>query len=167
MHSPESEAKSTLRGQRSYLSSNLGTLRLPTSDETLDDDRFFIPVVLNPPSGLHSFSSIERFPFELLIKITSYLPLTNLLSITSTSRHLRSTLLGFSSDRDAVAHAWIKCSAPWYLPTSDNSVKPRKSKGVIGWLYLRRCLESGSMKNRRRISKVVEQLWKIVDDLAL
>ena len=139
------------------------TLRFPISDEPMDHDRSFIPVVLEYPSDSQSLSSIEQLPFELLIKLTSYLPLTTLLSFTSTSRHLRSILLGFSSDRDAVAHAWIECSGPWYLPPSNDPI----SKVFFGWAYLRRCGESGSMRNRRRIWKAVAQLWEMAVELGL
>jgi hypothetical protein len=143
-----------------------GMASFPHSDEPLDHDRSFIPVILHAPDS-QSLSSIEQLPIELLIQITSYLPLTTLLYFTSTSYHLRFKLLGFSSDRDAVAHAWIHCSAPWYRPTSYNSLGTLKSTEVVGWVYLRRCIESRSMRNRRRIWKIAEQLCKMADELAL
>jgi hypothetical protein len=143
-----------------------GMASFPHSDEPLDHDRSFIPVILHAPDS-QSLSSIEQLPIELLIQITSYLPLTNLLIFTTTSRHLRSKLLGSPSDRNALAHAWIECSAPWYILTSDDSAQTLEREVVVGWAYLRRCVESGSMRNRRRIWKVVEQLWKMADEMAL
>jgi F-box domain len=145
----------------------LHVFSFPHSDEPTDYDLSIIPVVLDHPSHSQPISSIEQLPLELLIQITSYLPFTSLLFFSSTSRRLRSKLFRFSSDRDAVARAWVERSAPWYLPYSGVSVETLNSKVVIGWAYLRRCLESGSMKNRRRIWKVAEQLGNMADELAL
>jgi hypothetical protein len=71
------------------------------------------------------------------------------------------------SEVDAVACASIERRAPSYRPACKYSVETPKNNGVIGWAYLRRCMQSGSMRNRRRIWKVSEQLLDMVNKLAL
>jgi hypothetical protein len=110
-----------------------------------------------------SQSAIEQLPFELIYQIVHELPLQSLLSFVSTSRNLRANLLGIESDRNALAHSWIVKSAPWYFPDDGSLVV----KGTLGWEYLKRCFQSGSMRNRKRIWRVAEQLEKLSDAIGI
>lgn len=154
------------------------------------------PIHTEPPSNHHHQtpqSTFERLPYELISQIIHDLPLPSLLSTISTSRLLRSNFLRLASDRDALARSWISKSAPWYLP-DDASFKFLISRNndadadvdadigvgvddvgvvgvvgaeVVGWEYLKRCIDSGSMRNRRRIWMVAEQLEEMADRLGI
>jgi hypothetical protein len=102
------------------------------------------------------------------VKITSHVPLSTLLHLATTSCHLRFKLLGFPSDRDAVARAWMENSGPWYLPVSaDADQNVTKENAVVGWAYLWRCVDTGSMRNRRRIWKIAAQLEELADRIGV
>ena len=127
---------------------------------------------LEPSTPHHALSAIEQLPFETIVNIASYCPLPSVLSLSSTSRHLRSKYLGSSSDRDYFARLWIKTSAPWYevhLPKDHVC----QTAGVpcdcqkMGWGYLVRCLASGSMTNRKRIWGIGEQLERKADEIGV
>lgn len=93
-----------------------------------------------------------------------------ILSLAATSHQLRYIVLGVVSNRDAIARAWIRCQAPWYIPPEEGNERGTVHSGevqskdgtgnVLSWVYLRQCYESGSMRNRRRIWRVVESLEK-------
>jgi len=122
------------------------------------------PIYIEPPLYDAAHSSLELLPFELVSQIVNDLPLTSLLSLLSTSRHLRFEFLGLPSDRDALARSWIAKNAPWYLPNEEFNLC---ANGVVGWEYLKRCLESGSMRNRKRIWKVIEQLEQMANGIGI
>jgi F-box domain len=121
------------------------------------------PSLLEPPTSHHALSVIEQLPFEIIVNIASYCHLPSALSLSSTSRRLRSKYLGSSSDRDYFACLWIKTSAPWYevhLPEDHVCQKAEVACNCqkMGWGYLVRCLGSGSMMNRKRIWDIGQQL---------
>jgi len=122
------------------------------------------PVHIEPPSYDAARSALELLPFELVSQIANYLPLPSLLSLVSASRHLRFKFVGLPSDRDALARSWIANNAPWYLPRENLCLG---ADNVVGWEYLKRCLESGSMRNRQRIWKVAEQLEKKANEIGI
>jgi len=134
--------------------------------EATPSDHLFIPNIVGPPSAAQVVSKIEELPLEVVSQIASQLPLHSLLSLLSTSRHLRFKFLGFESDRDALARTWIAANAPWYQVPKDN-LPSGQEVTVIGWTYLRRCFESGSMRNRRRIWHTVEQIERKADELGI
>ena len=129
---------------------------------------------------------MERLPHELLVIIGVQIPLHTFLSLASTSRTLRSKSIRDEADRDMIARAWIQRDAPWYMPlplhpslkqewvnpkhreaTDSDYDVPVDAMAVIGWGYLRRCLESGSMRNRKRIWAVAEQIERRADELGV
>ena len=116
-------------------------------------------------------SRIEQLPVELLSCITCLLPLSTLLSFLTVSRSLWSNLIGSISDRDALARAWIHVSAPWYeviVPEDylfEECIKP--DDVLMGWAYLRWCLDSGPMRNRKRIWGIAEQLERKADQMGI
>ncbi|KZP14320.1 hypothetical protein FIBSPDRAFT_1048859 [Athelia psychrophila] len=137
-------------------------------------------------ASAHKLSSVEGVPQELLVLISAQLLLPTFLSFASVSRHLRCRLLGTGSNRNAFARAWIAHSAPWYLPLplhpslkgawkksnyrkqeNEDFSCPKSGIAAMDWDYLRRCLASGSMSNRKRIWKVAEQLEKKADELEI
>lgn len=122
------------------------------------------PIHIEPPSYDAAHSALELLPFELISQIANYLPLPSLLSLVSACRQLRFELLGLPSDRDALARSWITENEPWYLPEEKSCLC---ANDVVGWEYIKRCLESGSMKNRKRIWKVAEQLEKMANGIGI
>lgn len=110
------------------------------------------PVHFEGPKRLGSLTNLEMLPSEILASIASNMPLvSDVLHLGATSRHTRYKLLGTSSNRNAIARAWIHYNAPWYIPTD-------KTRTFLSWAYLRQCLQSGSMKNRERIWRVVQRM---------
>jgi len=111
------------------------------------------------------FSHVEHLPVELVVYIVSLLSLPSLVSFLSVSRCIRSKLIGSAADKDALACSWIGISAPWYqvvVPDGfawEGSII-QKDDVVMGWAYLRRCIDSGPMRNRKRIWGIAEQLEK-------
>lgn len=129
---------------------------------------------------------IDKLPQELLVIISSQLPLPTFLNLASVARSLRYRLLGVESDRDAFARSWITQSAPWYLPLplhpslknawkESNYLKqeeadfaqPENEPSTLSWAYLRRCLASASMKNRKRIWGVALQIEEKANELEI
>jgi hypothetical protein len=106
----------------------------------------------------------EQLPYELASQIAHELPLPSLLSTFSTSRWLRSKFLSLASDRDALACSWMVHNTPYYLP--DEGPGSGVDEGV-GWRYLQRCLCSGSMRNRKRIWQIAEQLELLADEVGI
>ncbi|KAF7972348.1 hypothetical protein HWV62_18122 [Athelia sp. TMB] len=147
------------------------------------------PILLDAEPSLvdnHAFSSIERLPHEVFAIICAQIPLPTILSLASTSRSLRAKLLRTEADRNALARVWIKEYAPWYMPlplhpslkqewvnpkhreaTDGDYDVPDDCTAAIGWDYLRRCLASGSMRNRKRIWAVAEQIEKKAEELGV
>ena len=144
------------------------------------------PILLDTPSLAenHTLLQIERLPHEILVIIGAQIPLPTILSLTSTSRSLRSKLLRTEADRNTLARVWIKEYASWYMPlplhpslkeewvnpkhrqvTDGDYDVPDDAKAAIGWDYLRRCLASGSMRNRKRIWAVAEQIERKAEEL--
>jgi len=128
----------------------------PLNPTPLDD--FAVPTILEPPSTSTPLSKIEQLPVKVLFQISTLLPLPSLLKFLSTSRHLRCMHLCFEPDRDALALKWIQTTGTWYLPVPQDKPSSDGRDAVIGWAYLRRCLQNGSMRNRRRIWEVAEQI---------
>jgi hypothetical protein len=122
------------------------------------------PVHIEPPPYDAAHSALELLPFELVSQIANYLPLPSLLSLVSACRQLRFEFLGLPSDRDALVRSWITKNAPWYLPEETLCLG---ADDVVGWEYIKRCLESGSMRNRKRIWKVAEQLEKMANGIGI
>jgi hypothetical protein len=129
-------------------------------DETSIDTT---PSFLEPSTSHHVLSAIEQLHFEIIMNIVSHCPFPSVLSLSSTSRHLRSKYLGSSSDRDYFASLWIKTSAPWYevhLPKDRVCQRAEVAYDCqkMGWGYLMRCHASGSMMNRKRIWGIGQRL---------
>ena len=68
--------------------------------------------------------------------------------------------------------------APWYLPDigSNDGAENKADKQIssedvdtkpIGWGYLRRCVGDPSMKNRKRIWGIAQQLERMADDIGV
>jgi hypothetical protein len=130
------------------------------------------PSLLEPPTSHHTLSAIEQLPFEIIVNIVSNCHLLTVLSLSSTSRRLRSKYLGSSSDRDYFARLWIKKRAPWYeVRLPEDHVCPRAVMACgcqkMGWGYLVRCLGSGSMMNRKRIWGIGQQLEREADKISV
>jgi hypothetical protein len=130
------------------------------------------------PSTTQRPSQIEGLPVEILVQVVSGIPLPSLLSFLSASRLLRFKLLGFESDRDSMVRAWMQNCAPWYLPDigSNDGAENKADKQIssedvdtkpIGWGYLRRCVGDPSMKNRKRIWGIAQQLERMADDIGV
>lgn len=154
----------------------LTDFRFPVSGQ------YFEPCFVQNPSMVQQVSRIEKLPVEILVQILSHVPLPSLLRFLFTSHHLRSKLLLFKSDRDQLARVWMESSAPWYLPVlngdgevvlineGDHDVADRRGANgnyVVGWAYLKRCLDSPSMKNRKRIWGIAQQLEKMADEMGV
>lgn len=115
----------------------------------------------NIHSGAHT---IKDMPYDILILIAIRLSLPNLLSLLGTCRGIRSRMLGSPGSRNTLAHAWIHEQAQYYIPIGDNQIY---ISNQLGWDYLNRCLRSGSMRNRRRIFWVAQQIERIADELGV
>lgn len=130
-------------------------------------DDLAVPTILEPPSTSTPLSKIEQLPVKVLFQISTLLPLPSLLNFFSASRQLRYMHLGFEPDRDALALTWIQTTGVWYLPVPQDKLSSDEGDAVIGWAYLRRCLQNGSMRNRRRIWRVVEQIEELADETGI
>ncbi|KAI9568163.1 hypothetical protein HD554DRAFT_2191632 [Boletus coccyginus] len=115
-------------------------------------------------------SAIESVPPEVLIPIVSSLSLTSLLNLASASRSLRTGILG----NDYCACVWIYNNAPWWIPVptqtpkkDDQNEPPTKVTQVfpsgLGWAYIKRCIRSGSMRNRKRIWNAAVDIEHVAD----
>ncbi|GAA5824696.1 hypothetical protein JCM11251_005305 [Rhodosporidiobolus azoricus] len=125
-----------------------------------------------PSSSPGNASALSSLPFDILVHLSSLLTLPALLSLTSTSRTVRSSLFSTSTKRNRLASAWLNTSGQYWLPikvdlgvdfTIDKAIE-EKHVGVKKvemqdlrekddwWNYLVRCAaESGSMRNRKRV----------------
>jgi hypothetical protein len=130
-------------------------------------DDLAVPTILEPPSTSTLLSKIEQLLVKILFQIAALLPLPSLLIFLTASRKLRSTFLGFEVGRDALARTWIWTMGFWYLPVPHEKLLSNGVDIVIDWVYLRRCLRSGSMRNRQRIWQVVEQIEDMADKLGI
>ncbi|KAL8283298.1 hypothetical protein RQP46_005708 [Phenoliferia psychrophenolica] len=117
------------------------------------------PSHLDPPRSLASPSSpsFQSLPTDILISIASHLPLSSLTSLSTTSRQIRSSLL-VREGRD-VARSWLGGEGAYWLPVGRDEI-PEDG----WWDYVRRCVGSGSMRNRKRIWGVVGRLERLVDE---
>lgn len=132
------------------------------------------PLLQSPPSKT---SRAHDLPFEMLAHITSFLPLPAVLTFASTSRLLRARILGNCCDRNCIARTWIERNAPWWIPPAEHctSIGPEDSavslveatRDICQWSYLKECVLSGSMRNRRRIWLISEQLARMADELGI
>lgn len=120
------------------------------------------PSVLSAPFASISKTKLECLPFELISMIASHTPFPTLLVLAASSRSLRFQLLAFEVDRNTLAHTWMQRSAPWFCPVSQH--EPYKPSPIPdSWQYLARCFHSGSMRNRKRIWKIAEQIEDLAD----
>ncbi|KAH7911423.1 hypothetical protein BJ138DRAFT_926209 [Hygrophoropsis aurantiaca] len=144
--------------------------------EPLVSDNPMTSISRSSSSGAY-ISHIELLPLELLIHLADFAPLPDLIALASTSRDLRLQILGC----DAIARSCIYGNAPWYIPVlasvpeveqaykikaSERDFlreKAGKFNMSMTWAYIRRCMASGSMRNRRRIWKVVEDIERVAD----
>jgi hypothetical protein len=135
----------------------------------LPHDNSIIPGVLNRPTYFCAPSKFEQLPSEIFVDIASRCTLSSLLSLVSTSHHIRFTHLAFLSDRDILARAWIRMSAPWYEVNFPTKPPNQRSDWRLwmGWSYLTRCLSSPSMRNRRRIWDIAEQLERRANEIGI
>ncbi|EIW78966.1 hypothetical protein CONPUDRAFT_166815 [Coniophora puteana RWD-64-598 SS2] len=115
--------------------------RFPLDGLDIQDTPSFITYGVS--NGVHTLSVGERFPLELIHMIALESSLIDLLSLASSSRVLRSMLLGSEASRNSLATAWIAKNALWYAPATSGP-EPH-----------------GSMRNRARIWKVAEQIEEI------
>ncbi|GAA5853180.1 hypothetical protein JCM8547_000229 [Rhodosporidiobolus lusitaniae] len=147
------------------------------------------PSFLDPPTSSPSppRPSLSSLPFDILLHISSLLPLPSLVSLTSLSRTLRSTLLQTPSNRSRLASAWLRTSGQYWLSyilppwfdekeagvVEEKSVRLAKGKklevreledGDDWWEYLRRCKANGSMRNRRRVWRAAQSVKKVADE---
>jgi len=122
----------------------------------------FTSLDVSPSSS--NTSAIAKLPLELLHIIARECSLASLLSLASTSRTMRSMLLGSEPNRNALTTAWILWSAPCFAPAS-SVVEPRYEMDKVqdAWAYLQRCRTSASMRNRARIWKIAEQIEAVAE----
>jgi len=130
-----------------------------------------------------SRSAIESLPSEVLIPIVSSLPLASLLNLASASRSLRTGILG----NDYLACVWIYNNAPWWIPVPTQTPKKDDQSPTtvtqvypasqwtahtqmtasfpsgLGWAYIKRCIRSGSMRNRQRIWNAAVDIEHVAD----
>lgn len=135
------------------------------------------PVHIKAPDQPHEDSKVENLPPEIFTLIASHVTsISDLLSFAATSHRLQYIVFGLASNRDAIARAWIRCQAPWYIPPEGGNVNAEPNEEVqsmngtcvgLSWAYLRQCCASGSMRNRKRIWRVVESLEEKADELSL
>ncbi|KAL8283300.1 hypothetical protein RQP46_005710 [Phenoliferia psychrophenolica] len=114
------------------------------------------PSHLDPPRSLASPSSpsFQSLPTDILISIATHLPLASLTSLSTTCHQIRSSLL-VREGRD-VARSWLGGEGAYWLPVGWNEI-PEDG----WWNYVRRCVGSGSMRNRKRIWGVVGRLERL------
>lgn len=109
------------------------------------------------PTSSSSPTSFTSLPTDVLFAISSYLPLSSLISLSPIFRLLRSNLL--VREGNDVARAWLGAEGAYWLPSTED--------GLVqgGWFdYVKGCVESGSMRNRKRIWGVVGRLEALVDE---
>jgi len=126
------------------------------------------PSLTSPPAtpgfSAGPTSALENLPFELLRMIALEGPLSSLLSLTLTSRTLRSKYFHSEEGRNNIARMWIQRQAPWYIPATTDAEAQFELDGlrnVGAWGYLQRCYASASMRNRRRIWQVAERIEQL------
>ncbi|KAH7925388.1 hypothetical protein BV22DRAFT_1011341 [Leucogyrophana mollusca] len=95
-------------------------------------------------------SKVASLPLEVTIHLLSFADIPSILSLASTSRLFHTSIFGC----DALVRTWVCVNAPWYIPYSNDAA----DIAAMDWAYLRRCYISPSMRNRRRI-------WRIVGDI--
>jgi len=138
--------------------------RFPIESPEVEGDEEVPPVHSEAAAAdRRSLSRIENVPLEILFRIAFHLELPSLLSFATTSRSIRRSLLGDRSARNAVGKALIERHLPHLLPAPPGEAKPSAPAGA--WSYLRRCLESPSMRNRRRIWAIAQRLEMMADRL--
>jgi hypothetical protein len=141
----------------------------------------------NTPCG--SRSAIESLPPDVLMHIVSSLLPESVLILANASRSLRAGILG----NDYLACVWLYDNAPWWIPVptqtsrkddeSESSTTvpqaypasqwpaqtPMRTGFPVGldWEYIRRCVRSGSMRNRKRIWHVVLDIERVADRAGL
>lgn len=107
------------------------------------------------PAASSSPTSLTSLPTDILLSLSSFLTLQSLLALCATSRHVRSRIL-VREGRD-VARAWLGGEGEYWLPSNDDRVPE-----AGWWSYVKRCAQSGSMRNRKRIWAVVGRLEEMV-----
>ncbi|GAA5977744.1 hypothetical protein JCM5350_006164 [Sporobolomyces pararoseus] len=134
-------------------------------------------------------NQFDQLPFDVLSYLASFLPLVSLLSLASTNRALRQTLLGSPSSRSQTMRKWLLNEGRYWLPQEidlgipkpkvgavprvDELAKPTLKELELGdadddwWSYVSRCIKSGSMRNRRRIWSVAMQLEEKANELGV
>ncbi|KAH7924779.1 hypothetical protein BV22DRAFT_1112632 [Leucogyrophana mollusca] len=136
-----------------------------------------IPLSLITLASAKAISKIELLPLELLTHLSVCTTLPALFALASASQTLRTRILGC----DAIARSWIQMNAPWYIPVPSSvheldqtyTTKNKQARWDVwgesemavnmNWAYLRRCLNSGSMRNRGRIWKVIQNIERVAD----
>ncbi|GAA5979626.1 hypothetical protein JCM11641_007892 [Rhodosporidiobolus odoratus] len=63
-------------------------------------------------------ASLPSLPFDLMLSMSSLLPLASIFSLASTCRTLRQSLFATSSNRDRLASSWLRASGRYWLPLS-------------------------------------------------
>ena len=61
-------------------------------------------------------------------------------------------------------------SAPWYevhMPEMKHASRNRMGSKGMGWEYLMRCVDSGSMMNQKQIWGIAQQLERKVDEMGM
>lgn len=110
---------------------------------------------------------LPSLPVDILLHIASFLSLSCLLKFSSLTRSMLSALGPFL---DSLTHSLLIRDSPWLLPPDDGG--PEKiwwdshcqvfmggQETPFPWIgYARACWESPSMKNRRRLWGIAEQL---------
>jgi len=128
------------------------------------------PSLIEPPIYHTCLSTIEQLPIELLAGIASCCTFSAFLCLFSVSGHMRFKCLHLASNRDYLASAWIRMSAPWYevhVPEMKHVSQNRMGSEGMGWEFLMRCIDSGSMMNRKRIWGIAQQLERKADEMGL
>jgi hypothetical protein len=130
----------------------------PTPSFPLNEDTSHgtTPSFLEPSTSHHTLSAIEQLPFEVIVYIASSCPLPSALSLSSTSRHLRSntsvhprtgiTLHVCGSRR---AHLGMKVIFRRFTFAKELTQR---------WHAIAKKSASGSMMNRKRIWGIAQQL---------
>ncbi|KZP13925.1 hypothetical protein FIBSPDRAFT_1049095 [Athelia psychrophila] len=144
------------------------------------------------PSNAPNPAKFEMLPIEALTHIMTLVSLADIVSVASASKRLQHKILGVHSNTNTIAREWINANAPWYKPYQRDEEETHQSDddgdsivsddleedddddnedGAIPiadwWQYLKRCLQSGSMKNRKRIWAVCERLEQKADEFGV
>jgi len=151
----------------------------------------FTPEFMKFPAS-HSYNPFSVLPTELLLIITSHVPISTLLGLSATSKSLRSLITQPSFLNQASKAAVLTGSAFWILPvTTISGEEARAQRAGMEWLalensdlekfkkspfhaprfpyfaFVHSCYESDSMRNRERFWKIVKQLDKLWRDYRL